>query len=211
MPKHYPLDFSLLPTFEKSTAWMVLPRDMEIALKALPLTYDRVLGCLDFAYRVWGNGGAHMPVTVKQREASLRAALGEFVSMEQALKRDLQGNSRRVIRISDSPNPLLHVVRELRNLEMHLHSATLTSLTRDASFADQDIKLEIWVADDVTETEFQRLANAKNYSDEDITRMLSWFNQAQKEWGIADLIYRCVCEYSKAIVSKYRLQAGSAR
>ena len=198
----YQLDFSLLPTFEQSTAWMSLPEHIESALKALASTHGRARGALHFAYGVW-NGYSHYGV--KEREANLRASLAEFVSMEEALKRDLLPSMGRPILISSSSNPLLHVTRELRNLEIHLHSATLTSAQKNAMFAGENVQIQIWVADDITEAQFKQLRNSKFYSNADIKRMLNWFNASQKEWGIADLIFRSVCEYGSNIIAKYGL------
>lgn len=52
----------------------------------------------------------------------------------------------------------------------------------------RDIELNAWWIDPITESEFAELRNARNYNPSDITRMLDWFNDAQKVWGVDELV-----------------------
>ena len=56
---------------------------------------------------------------------AFRAALAEFVSIEDILPLDLtaRGITKQRLRLNETPNPHLHVFRELRNHEIHLRPA----------------------------------------------------------------------------------------
>jgi hypothetical protein len=215
------LDFSLLPNLGAAPLWMTIdwlsPNDaMKNPLTKLQETYDRANAAVRFCWFV-GTTAERLCCTedntAKTREAFLRAALSEFAAMEETLKRDLasRGIKGGCVKITDSRNPLLHIVKQLRNLEVHLHSATLTSekkrtlLVGHTENPVQDYSLETWMMDDITPEEFDSLRGAKCYRGIDKTRMIRWFNKAQKIWGVAEIVYRAVLFFGKELIERYSL------
>ncbi len=154
----------------------------------------------------------------RYREAFVRASLCEFVSMEDTIKRDAPHKSPPMI--TDSRNPLVHMIRLLRNLEVHLHTSTLQSDNLDVQLADAQKQavpgtghtITRWVTDPLTYADLSRLRDIeKHYSRAALQRLVDWYNSAQVRWGLPDLIYRAVLKYAEEIVAKLNLRAISSQ
>lgn len=211
----YALDFSLLPDLNTGSIRTALSDDTERQLSIFPQTFDRAQSAMYFAYMV-DNVEAFFPETssTKRRESLLRASLAEFVSMEETLERDLSGLGINVaaIKITDTSDPLLHLIRELRNLEIHLYSSKIAFSEGKFYLPNKvnpeksiEIELKIWCIGDIQARDFSRLRNSKRYSDGDIKHMLDWFNASQKIYGIHELLRIAIQRYSDAILEVYRL------
>ncbi len=86
------------------------------ALKQFNQVMDRVEGIMKFLYHF---SPENNPATKK---AYLRAALSEFVSIEEVLIQDLEANKiiADVLKINATQNPLFHILKQLRNYNIHL-------------------------------------------------------------------------------------------
>jgi hypothetical protein len=208
------IDHGLIPDLDFMPVFVSLEIATEAALAPLTQTAARAEGAMRFVWFACGSADSmrcREDKASRMREAFLRAALAEFVGMESALARDLaaRGRSEALLRIVDVPSPLLHVIRELRNLELHLTSHALLPNQRDAVLVfegEEHPKVHtIYTVDGFTEESFHQLANAKRYSSEDIQFMVRWFNSAQQSWGAPDLVRRAVEEYAMHIVQMYHL------
>jgi hypothetical protein len=220
--KIFDLDFSLLPNLETASTWMSIdylsPNDTsKNPMANLPQTYDRANAAVKFCWFVGATAERLCCTgddTTKTREAFLRAALSEFTCMEETLNRDLAsiGIEGGCIKISDSRNPLLHIVKQLRNTEIHLRSGAMYSDKRKTLLGNaktgncvRENNLEIWVMDDVTLQELCRLQVAKRYRENQKTEMISWFNESQKVWGVNDIVYRAVLSFGQDLIKRYAL------
>ncbi len=206
----YRLDFTLLERLNSREIFVVLPDSINEALEVLPETSARFEGAIRFCWYCSASADvlfADEPKATRTREAFLRASLAEYVSVEDTLKRDLLkiDSTSKPIRITDLPNPLLHLVRELRNLEIHLTSSQLSSSKKRVEYAGQEHETTIWTVDNLTVQKFQELRNAKFYAKDDIERMVNWFNEAQYDWGVPHLMFRAIVEWATAIVKTYSL------
>lgn len=197
----YALDFNLLPQLDSYRVFLSLGDEIKTALAKLPETLARANGACHHCHKVRSDG------PIEAKESALRSALAELVSMEESLGRDLNnaGIGAAPVKITESQNPLLHIVRELRNLEIHLQTSRLKSVEKEVTYVGDNYQIDIWVAGDITESGFMKLRNAKRYKREDVVKMVDWFNWAQKEWGINQLIYRAVVEYCRMIIKTYSL------
>jgi len=81
------LDFSLLPDLSYAHFVLDFYDDIEHSMSVFKDTYERAEGARLFL-SAYGSIGC--PRTKQQSEAFLRASLAEFVSMEDAIKRDLK-------------------------------------------------------------------------------------------------------------------------
>jgi hypothetical protein len=209
------LDFALLdrPSFREM--FVRLPTEIENAIGTLPETSARFEGAIKFCWYVSATPDVlytDEPKATRLREAFLRASLAEYVSVEDTLKRDLVklGIKANAIEIIHLPNPLLHVMRELRNLEIHLTSSQLSKAKKAVTVTIFDTEHQsettIWTVNDLTVEKFQELRFArKRYSKEEIEKMVDWFNEAQYDWGVNDLLFRAIIEWASAIVNTYSL------
>ena len=202
----YALDHSLVPDLTAGTVIYFLENDLIDGMSRFPETTERAKSAVRFLSGEHGSYGTEHE-KARSHEAYLRAALAEFVSMEETLPRDLARANiiGAPIRLTNSPNPLLHIVRELRHLEIHQRTSLMSHFSIKALWGEarKPIDFQVWYIDPITVPAFKRLRNAKYYSDADIADMLNWFEDAQKQWGISEIVLRAIKEFCKLIIKQY--------
>jgi hypothetical protein len=184
---------------------------LEDVLEAFPETARRADAAVRFCH--WIKNLPHHkhddypPTGIPMREACMRASLAELVSIEDALVRDVGGADSAPIKMHQSANPLLHIVRELRHLNVHLVSSSLVHSSRPASYVidgdRHDIDYTLWTIRDLTVDVLRTSRNAKYYTDVQQTDLVAWFNQNQEEWGVDHLILHAITMYAQEIVDRY--------
>lgn len=205
------LDFSLLPNITHARAFMLMEDEAVADVAPLKRVSERAFNATRFAY--WSGASSEMlrceESEVQQlREGCFRAALTEFASIEEVQSLDYAdcGISRTPLRLNETPNPLLHVFRELRNLEVHLRQSELRSRPKDVWWGHMSrpaeatqLTIAIWTVEALTPHAFGALRNAKQYSPDQISRMVSWLNAAQNEWGIQEVFLVAVEQYCRLL------------
>lgn len=206
------IDFADQPDFSRTKALVQLDTPVADAMRNFPLTAERALCAVHFCGRISSEMNYINVETIVLRRGYMRASLAEFVGMEEALKRDLLQRqiAAAPIQANSGTRPLLHIIRELRNFELHLHSSPLTDQIREVIWAGPSstgtgmpFEYQGWIIDDLTERQFRQLRNAKHYRDDDIRQLIAWFNVAQREWGIHDLLLRAIETFCSDIISNY--------
>lgn len=210
------LDFSLLNKVIKAPIFISIDDDDLKALKQIPQTHDRLQVALRFA---WYIGGDEKTLPSKDenerrnlREGYLRASLTEFASIEETLKRD-------VINLPQSPQPLLirnllhplpHLLKEMRNLEVHLTSSELELSESDGFFQffgeEHKKKFQIQRVKDLTVSKFLQSNNAKFYDRKDISLLVDWFNETQNTFGVTEVIRLGVEVLADTLIRRYTLR-----
>ncbi len=210
------LDFNLLPTIDSAHTFCSIPDDLVTGLAALPETLCRAESAASFLGKQPTHRWSSRPPQEdedRKDEAFIRASLAEFVSMEDTLPRDLEriGLDRKAIRLNSSPHPLLHVLRELRNMEIHVRTSQVAHFPIRVLYGVDRVPGSFTVTHltGITSAEFTRLRNAACYHPNDISRMITWFNDAQIRFGITELILRGIETHGRQIVSQYGLGAAS--
>jgi hypothetical protein len=200
------LDLQQLVRVDRGHVFLRLDKDVEDGLRIFPEVRDRLLNALYFC------GCIESDTENRLRSGYLRAALAELVSVEDTLYRlqrrnELPGGVRR---LNHSSNPLLHIVRELRNLEIHLRSSTLDSEKRELLWGHVDrpedatpVSWTIWWLDDLDLQAFEALYNFKRYDRAAFAKALAWFDEAQRQWGISELVLRAIKEYARELYESY--------
>lgn len=205
------LDFTLLPSVSFGHAFMRIDDDIAAGISSLTRSSERASNAVRFAY--WAGATADVlrcsESEVQQlREGCFRAALTEFASMEEVQVHDYKDHSitRAALRLNETSNPLLHLFRELRNLEVHLRHSELRSVSKDVLWGHIDRPdeatahtISIWILDNVTPQSFGLLRNAKSYTPAQIDQMISWLNAAQGQWGIQEIFLLAVEEYCRLL------------
>lgn len=211
------LNFSLLTRPYYHEIFVCLPDDVEKPLEQFPNTSSRFFSALKFCWFASGTVDvlhSDEPKATRLREAFLRASLVEFVSTEQTLKADLAhlGISKAPITILDLEHPLLHIMRVLRNHEIHLTSHRLLRSEKDVEMVINGTRYQsqatVWTIDALTTKGFGDRKVKTRYSTSEIDSMVKWFNDAQNDWGVNDLLFRAICEWASAIVKTYSLNAA---
>jgi len=178
-------------------------------LRTLPATYARCNAALRFMSNI-GADADQLRVRADELEsmrvAYLRAALMEFAGMEEALVIDL-GRGQPLLRISETRNAMLVVLRELRNVQVHLVKSDLVSSARQAvlRYRGEEHAHEL-VALTVPQRDLDRLKDSRSAPychRDDFARAVDWLAEAQEHWGIADVVMRAIWAYAAAIVTAH--------
>ena len=200
------LDLQQLVRIDRGHVFLRLDEDVENGLHIFPEVRDRLLNALHFC------GHIESDTENRLRGGYLRAALAELVSVEDALYRLQRRNALpgEVRRLNHSSNPLLHIVRELRNLGIHLRSSTLDSEKRELLWGHVDrpedatqVSWTLWWLDDLSLQAFEELNNFKRYDRTAFAKALAWFDEAQRQWGISELVLRAIKEYARELHESY--------
>lgn len=207
----HPLDFSLLPETKYGHSFYPINEDFKRAFQKYDEILARAEACIRFILKI-----SHED-EIKLKEAYLRASLSELVSIEDVL-RWLPGSifKSNIYRLNCSRNPLLHILRELRNYNIHIKSNSMISHRSSVQYGNRhnpssfdgtlSVEHNMWYVSDIEKNYFIKLYNKRFYSDNEIDAMLSWFNKSQKEWGIGDLIYKGLNSYLEEMINHYELK-----
>jgi hypothetical protein len=114
--------------------------------------------------------------------------------------------TRKKLKLNDTLNPLLHLFRELRNMEVHLQHSEFRETKKNVLWGHIDrpteatpLTISNWTLDGVTSQSFSQLRNASKYTPDQIDQMVSWLNTTQEEWGVQELFCLAVDEYCRLL------------
>lgn len=203
------IDLAKAPNIGRGHVFLQLDTQHEQALVSHWELLDRIKNSLSFTRQI---DGEHAPAF---RAALIRATLAELVSLEDVQKTLLAAGRlmHDPLRLNASGNPLLCITRELRNVEIHLSSSEIASEKRDLLWGNAESPAEAtpvnwsicWI-DNIELSTFQRLNNYKFYDSVNFEKALAWFDSAQREWGITEILYRTTCTYASDLVDYHRLR-----
>jgi hypothetical protein len=210
------LDFNLIPEYEFTATFMSLPRDIEAAIRQFPQTEERIEGALMFCARVMNCDPDKVPDAARKAGAYFRAALAEYASIEEAFNRERPAGTPE-FRLHGTPNPLPHILKQLRHLQIHLVTNEMAKQTISLVLKNvpgaEPVDVIIWTIDDLTDAQFNELdafKKKKHYTPAQATEMANWINTRQTQFGIHDLIHRGLVEAAERIVATYLPQAKGA-
>lgn len=136
-----------LPTFETSPIFCCLDDDVERELRRFVNVFERASVALRFLQNE-GASADQLHVRKEEEEqmqaAYLRASLMEFVGMEDSLPTDLRalGINKPALRIWDTNNAMLILLRELRHVHIHVARTKFLRRNKVAVFRGFDRELE---------------------------------------------------------------------
>lgn len=206
------LDFGQLPILDNKRPWVCQLGDKRMnSLKLFNQVFERAECALYFTAKF------HSESNQIVKKGLLRAAVSEFVSIEEVIKIDTELNniSLTPLLINKTENPLLHIVKQLRNYNIHLGSSiinyteetkrsfgTLDNFKSGTGYEYIDNEAIITNLDII---EFNKLKDAKYYSDKDKVDIIKWVNENQNRWGVDHLIYLATLDYCDRIINYYDL------
>lgn len=210
----YSLNFAKIPKIKVGRAVFRLEDDLSQALARMPLVYARLQNAMKFLYWSMQNSAflrCNESAASPLREGCLRAALTEIVSIEDMQTHDFieLGLNTETTKLNSEDNPSWHMLRELRNLQVHLRQNRLNPEPRDFLWGNSEvieeatpITVSIWTIEGIDLDAFKTLQNSHRYQTNDAARMIEWFNRSQAEWGVQELIAVVAEDYCRKIVSK---------
>jgi hypothetical protein len=210
------LKFDKLPSFETSPVFCLLDAETDAALRALPNVHARAVAALRFRQNIAGDA-EHLHVTSDHipimQVAYLRAALMEYVGMEEVLPIDLaaRGRQEKPFRISDTHDAMLIVLRELRHVQLQLVNtvfeiSSVTALFRPGS-EEHRADLPVLTVPRADLMQLKALRNASRFDPSEWACAIEWFADAQAKWGVDDVVRAGVQRYADALIAHYGLHA----
>lgn len=207
------LDFRQLPVLDNKRSWLCnLGDNRTNSLTIFKHVFERANCALYFTAKF------HSENNEIVKKGLLRAAISEFVSMEEVLKidSDINNISLSPLLIIKTENPLLHIVKQLRNYNIHIGSSVIdyTEETKRTFGTFEDFVKSTGyeytdreaVITNLDIAEFNKLKDAKYYDLSDKINIIDWFNQNQIKWGIDHLIYLAILDYCDKIIIYYKLK-----
>lgn len=206
------LSLDRLPSFNSSTVAIRLEPRVDADLSRFADTHSRACVALRFLQRQ-SSPADHLGVRrdeERQMQAGyLRAALMEYVGMEDCLPGDLRRLSQRgpALRISDTGSAMLILLRELRHVHVHLGQVQLIHREQPALICarNREIKYMATVLT-VPMTDLERLLeprHAKKFHASELRAAVDWLNEAQNHWGMAEVVQAAINDYGRRIVNAH--------
>ncbi len=195
MPK---LNFDLLPSREEilrsQRILRGLPESIDERLAALPATRNRARGAILLAEEANTKG-----TQLWRQAAFLRGSLGEFRAIEFGLKEDRpEIPPERRYKLTHSTNPLLHLLKLLRDFNVHHAKSSLKPGTVRASLNEHAFDFPIVTISDLSDDSLLQTRDAgEYYGVDDLRLIVEWFNESQLHWGaprLAALATERLCE-----------------
>lgn len=200
------VDLSLFSNYEAPGVFARISPSIEIRIHNFPEMLERLEGCLAFCWHC----SAQLPkaseneeTNTKIRQKYLRAELSEYASLEDAAKYDFEAiGLQRPPKMYELNDPRLHVVRLLRHANIHMEASGIQKTTRPATWKSPNGPVKFDHINYVVKDLKKSILNtweAKNYSPDDILRMVGWLESEQNEWGMPHLVFRTAELYVQEI------------
>lgn len=201
------LDYSLVPEPEFTPTFMHLPKELEEAMRPCLRTLERMQAALSSA-RGMDSIKPEGDHSRSRAESAFRSALIDYVSIEDILKRELPA-VQPPFKLFDTENPLPHILKQLRNLQVHLVASKMSERAISLHLRNvpgaEPVDVTVWTISDLTDSQLLELDAFKEgyYTPAQATEMVNWLNTRQTLFGIGDIIYRGVIEAAERITATY--------
>ncbi|MBP6740263.1 MAG: hypothetical protein KA146_09735 [Leptospiraceae bacterium] len=184
------IDFSKWPENIYAPAIFTLNRKQNKKLEHFPVTKKHIECLLSF---LWHCSVQDQELLMHYREGYLRAALMEFSLLEDSLNDEYPSNSFKFI---GGDEPIFHLLKMLRNTQLHLRNISLEEMEFEYIWGkDEDGNPRTWqgkihISQDLHISDLSKWKGLKYYEEEQVIKILNWFNKEQKSFGIQNLIYQ---------------------
>jgi hypothetical protein len=119
------------------------------------------------------------------RSAYFRASLTELCRMEDLSKELLDPP----LNFAATDDPSLHLVKLLRNYQVHIQTMPLAPGAIEVSHRDEKLLYRSFIAEAPALEQLRKLDSAKPYSDGQLIELAAHFSNAQRLLGITQLLY----------------------
>ncbi len=118
------------------------------------------------------------------RAAYFRACLTELCRIE-----DVAKSLKEPISFYGSNDPSLHLMKLLRNYQVHIASSELTTGQVTVQFAGEHMVHRSFIVDNISVTELRKLDSATPYSESQLEEIVALFESHQRKFGVVQLLY----------------------
>jgi len=119
-------DYTLFPKME--TGYLIIPKPCE-SLMPYKEVYDRFCSAIYMASMISEKAGRYMIDETAKHCAYIRATLAEFSSIEECIHQLYPNLDKNHYIIHKANNPAFHILKLLRNYNIHLSESTLSEKT----------------------------------------------------------------------------------
>lgn len=177
------LDFSLFPDITKGDIFWRLPDE---SLKIDPEIWNRSVSALYMLFKMGGEPPQDGVTRQINAEVHLRSALVEFVGIEELLQK--KGFDFKIVNLS---NPVFHIMRLLRNYQVHFSKLDIKDIKVDVIFSEEEHTWNVLIIDNLQASKLSELhavKRFKTYSHEQVKQMAEMFNEQQNRMGVYELL-----------------------
>lgn len=177
--------------------YLLIPRPDE-KYQALPDVYNRVCNVIYFASKIGCEPDRACANQKSLNEAFIRAALCEFFSIEDYILKSYPECDEGIwFHSSKNSNPILHVLKNLRNYNIHVDSSKVSTKpiqVKTLVHGDKELEVGVEFISNLSVEELRRTDSTKKYSSNDLKKMIEVFEEQQHIYGIAALIMKCALD-----------------
>jgi hypothetical protein len=183
------------------SGYLIIPEPSKVLKQYIDI-YDRFCGVIYMLVKVSGKPDKSMISNNAKDAAYIRAALSEFVGIEEYIKEVYPNLPKAEYRIYKSVNPIFHLIKILRNYNVHISHSTLEQkpmMVRTLLDESQEFEVQVKYISNLSTAELRRLSSTKDYSDSQLEMLVECFDKEQHEFGVTTLIMQAALEYSEQI------------
>ena len=180
---------------------MLIPKPEDNLVQFSPV-FDRISSIIYHATMV-GDKPVKTNVSLNVKDVThIRAALCEFVGVEELIKQLYPKLDNSKYQIYKSLNPTLHMLKLLRNYNIHISNTEIDQkqmMVRTLIKEHKEFEINIEYISNLSVYELRKLRSSKDYKDDQLEEMINNFNVQQHSFGIATLIIKAAIDYSKKL------------
>lgn len=191
------LDFDTFPSME--IGYLLIPKPPE-ALNAFPELHARCSAAIYMAAHVGGKSTKSVISDEVHKAAYIRAALSEFVGMEDVAKLLVNTNCEHQISIDKCTNPFFHIMKLLRNYNIHVGSSVCSEVTVPVIAVGEEHALNVDVIDNLSVESLKLLRAGKYYTDIEMNQMVQYFTVEQNKLGVCNLLLKGILLYAELLI-----------
>ena len=178
------LDFNDYPDITSGDIRWSPPPD---SLNKIPELYARAISSLNMLFSISKYAEREGYTPEIHAASHIRLSLVEFVAIEEVMQSSGYSN----FKITNSTSPLLHFMRLLRNYNVHIGSPVINKSVIDVEVFEQKWEMPVAIIDNLSVNQFMSLraiAHQKLYTQEELEKMISLFNEQQARLGVYEIL-----------------------
>jgi hypothetical protein len=131
------------------------------------------------------------------RNVYFRAAIVEMIRTE-----DITKELGKHFKFIETNDPLLHMMKLLRNYHAHIDTFNLCAGATAVLFREQEVIYESFIASNLSANELSRLESAKGYTINQLEDLVQLYDTHQRKLGVVQLLYN-TCLYVSTLLDKH--------
>lgn len=166
--------------------------------KALPEVYDKTCAVTYMASKIESEPDKHKVPCKPIVEAYIRAALSELIALEEFILDEYHDIDQLLFKIYKTTDPILHMIKLLRNYNIHVSSSMVSQKSMRVRSLNEKIPefdIEVAYISNLNFEAIRNLRSSKDYTDDQLRRMLDIFEEQQNVFGISTLLIKVALSY----------------